>query len=205
MAKLARTLRILRDDNINIKWPERPRALDGWIGDEWHQQRQSDHNPNKRDTVDAIDVDSGRTGDTPIHVPTAIAAMIMHPSTHYVIHKRRIMHREDDFLPHEYTGDNPHDKHIHDSIQQTAAAENSVIVYKFILKPMKWPLLERGSRSNAVKELQAYLIGHGYGVAADGDFGQKTTKAVIDFQRRTGIGQDGRVGPLTRAKLRPFA
>jgi hypothetical protein len=206
MAKLAKTLRILRDDNINVKWPHRPRTMDGWIGDEWHQQRASDHNPNKRDTVDAIDVDSTQPAAPaiPIHVPTVIAAMIMHPSTHYVIHNRRIMDADDKFMPHAYTGANPHDKHIHDSIRQSGLAENSVVVYKFILKPMTWGLLKRNSRGNQVKELEAYLIGWGYAVAVTGIFGPKDEAAVRAFQARMKIQVDGQVGPVTRQKLRPF-
>jgi putative peptidoglycan binding protein len=207
MAKLAKTLRILRDDNINIKWPKRPRNNDGWIGDEWHQQRNSDHNPNKRDTVDAIDADSTQppAPATPIHVPTVIASMIMHPSTHYVIHNSRIMDADDRFMPHVYTGTNPHKKHIHDSVRQSGLAENSTVVYKFIKKPMNWLLLKRNSKGNQVKELQAYLIGWGYAVSVDGDFGAKTEAAVRAFQKRMKIQVDGQVGPATRWKLRPFA
>lgn len=206
MAKLAKTLRILRDDNLNIKWPHRPRVMDGWIGDEEHQQRKSDHNPNRRDTVDATDTDTTQppAPATPIHVATVIAAMIMHPSTHYVIHRDRIMDADDKYMPHRYTGNNRHLTHIHDSIRQTSAAENSAIVYKFILKPMSWGLLRRGSHGQQVKELQAYLNGYGYALAVDGDFGPKTDAAVHGFQRAKRIEVDGLVGPVTRGKLRPF-
>jgi len=204
MAKLAKTLQILRDENLNRKWPHRPRINDGWIGDAAHQARNSDHNPNRRDTVDAIDVDSTQLGDTPIHVPTVIAAMIMHPSTHYVIHNRRIMDADDQFMPHVYTGSNPHGKHIHGSVLQNARAESSIVVYRFISKPMSWPLLKPGLRDKTVRELQAYLIGWGYGIRVDGDYGKNTTAAVRDFQHRTGITVDGIVGAGTRKKLRPF-
>lgn len=203
MAKLARSLRVLRDDNLNIRWPQRPRRLDGWIGDEWHEQRKSDHNPNGRDTVDATDTDSAQTGNTPIHVPTVIAAMLTHPSTHYVIHRGRIMDADDQFQPRRYTGKNPHDKHIHDSIRQTAKAENSTVAYRFILKPMSWGTLKRGSKGRQVKELQAYLIGYGYTLRMDEDYGPATEKAVRSFQAKQGIEIDGIVGPETRGKLRP--
>lgn len=208
MATLARTLRILRDGNINVKWPLRPRENDGWIGDEEHAARKSDHNENRRGIVDAIDVDTMRKLINGviygIHVPTVIASMIIHPSTHYVIHRGRIMDKDDKFVPHRYKGKNRHDKHIHDSIRQYATTENSGTPYKFILAPMSWGLLKPGSSGQQVKELQAYLIGWGYGVAVDGDFGPKTLTAVKAFQRDTHIGIDGEVGPITRAKLRPF-
>lgn len=208
MATLAKTLRILRDGNINTKWPHRPRVLDGWIGDEEHEQRKSDHNPNSRGVVDAIDVDATRiTLDGVrygVHVPTVIASMITHPSTHYVIHNGRIMDRDNKYLPHRYTGDNKHRKHVHGSIRQYATTENSGTPYKFILTPMSWGLLKPGNSGQQVKELQAYLIGWGYGVTVDGGYGAKTTAAVKAFQRDAHTGIDGIVGPLTRAKLRPF-
>jgi len=128
----------------------------------------------------------------------------MHPSTHYVIHNSRIMDADDKFMPHAYTGKNKHMTHIHDSVRQSGLAENSLIVYKFILKPMSWGLLKRGSRGNQVKELEAYLIGWGYAVAVTGIFGPKDEAAVKAFQKRMRIQVDGQVGPVTRWKLRPF-
>lgn len=210
MATLARTLRVLRDDNINTKWPQRPRVMDGWIGDEEHASRKSDHNPNSRGIVDAIDVDTTRKiingVAIGIHVPTVIASMITHPSTHYLIHNERIMDRDDKYMPHRYTGASKHYKHIHDSIRQYATTENSSTKYKFILQPMSWGLLKLNtSNFQQVKELQAYLIGWGYGLQVDGDFGPKTEAAVKSFQRAAHISPDGQVGPNTRWKLRPFS
>ena len=41
-------------------------------------------------------------------------------------------------------------------------------------------------------------------IKVDGDFGKQTTAWVKEFQRRTGLKQDGEVGPLTRAKMRSY-
>jgi hypothetical protein len=207
MPRLAPPLGRLRDNNLNVKWAQRPRSLDGWIGDSAHQARKSDHNPNSRDVVDALDVDATKPAapKTPIHVPTLIASAIMHPSMHYVIHKRRIMSAADHFQPRAYTGEADHNTWVHLSIFQTVAAESSAVGWKFILKPMIWSVLKLGMKKTTVKELQAYLIGYGYAVAADGDFGPKTLTAVKAFQRDHGLVVDGVVGPKTRSKLRPFS
>ena len=61
-------------------------------------------------------------------------------------------------------------------------------------------LLSIGSKGDAVKTLQYYLISKGYScgsAGADGDFGQSTYNAVIKFQGDHGLSQDGIVGPNT--------
>lgn len=205
MATMARSQRILRDEYLDVKWPNRDKRSDGWIGDGAHQdtgppeQGGSDHNPNKRGAVNGLDVDKDG-----IHVPTVIAAMLCHQSTRYVIFNRRIMSSTYGFKPRAYTGSNPHSGHIHRSVFQSATAENRVSGYKFITTGITWPTLRRGMKGAQVGELQAYLIGWGYGVAMDRDFGPATEAAVRAFQGSQRIAVDGVVGAQTRAKLRPF-
>ena len=205
MAILAPSLRVHRDNHINVKWPHRDKSSDGWIGDASHQATGSpedggsDHNENARGIVDATDTDKDG-----IHVPTVIASMLIHPSTHYVIFNRRIMSSRDKFKPRAYTGSNPHDQHMHRSIFQSITAEQRTSGYKLILVAMNWPLLKKGSTGQAVKELQAYLNGFGYTLALDSDFGAATDTAVRSFQKARGLAVDGEVGPATRRKLRPF-
>ena len=55
-----------------------------------------------------------------------------------------------------------------------------------------------GEVSKRVEHLQAYLNWYGnYGLAVDGEFGDKTLAAVKDFQKKQGITVDGIVGPNT--------
>ena len=64
--------------------------------------------------------------------------------------------------------------------------------------------LRRGSRGEAVKEMQALLISRGYDLGrwgADGIFGKQTMKAVKAFQKDCGIRVDGVVGPVTYSRL----
>jgi hypothetical protein len=67
------------------------------------------------------------------------------------------------------------------------------------------PVLKRGSRGDAVREVQALLnrkMPDFPQLVADGIFGQLTDKSVREFQRREHIGVDGIVGPVTHARLR---
>lgn len=189
--------------SLNARWPQRDKTLDGWIGDAAHQARVSDHNPNSRGSVDAIDVDA-YGGATPVHRPTVIAGAIVHPSTHYVIHDRRIYQREDDFRPRLYTGTNNHAGHIHISIQQTVIAENSHAAWVLYVETIDvaWPpTIRRGDAGTDVQQLQAYLNAWGAPLVCDGAFGPATDGAVRTFQRAAGIGVDGIVGPQTRKAL----
>lgn len=83
-----------------------------------HQATRSDHNPNERGSVDAIDVD-----EDGVDFPTIFAAIKRHPSARYVIYERRLYHRLRGWKSEPYDGVNPHEKHFHLSIDQTREAE----------------------------------------------------------------------------------
>lgn len=59
------------------------------------------------------------------------------------------------------------------------------------------PVLQQGSMGPAVRNLQALLNVHGYGLAVDGDFGPHTNSATRDFQSKYRIVVDGVVGQHT--------
>lgn len=66
-------------------------------------------------------------------------------------------------------------------------------------------VLKQGDQGEAVRALQAKLMGLGYdmgGAGADGDFGAKTKAAVLAFQLDyTDVDDDGIAGPQTLAKI----
>jgi peptidoglycan hydrolase-like protein with peptidoglycan-binding domain len=63
---------------------------------------------------------------------------------------------------------------------------------------MAEPTLKKGSKGQAVKDLQEALKALGFDVGAvDGVFGKKTEDAVKAFQKLQGIDADGIVGPIT--------
>lgn len=63
------------------------------------------------------------------------------------------------------------------------------------------PVLKRGMKGDAVRALQAQLVGYGYPITVDGSFGPKTEEAVKQYQREHGLKEDGSVGRKTRSKL----
>jgi peptidoglycan hydrolase-like protein with peptidoglycan-binding domain len=69
------------------------------------------------------------------------------------------------------------------------------------------PTLKLGSQGDYVYQLQAHLLEQGYPLepdnvlAVDGVFGQQTQTAVLQFQAKQGLEQDGIVGPETHMTL----
>lgn len=104
--------------DVDALWPDRPRGSDGWIGDQRHQERVSDHNPDPRGIVHAIDITAA--GIDPWAV---VVAACTHPSTHYVIFRGRIFSASQMFMARMYDGVDPHTSHVHVSILRTSQAE----------------------------------------------------------------------------------
>ncbi len=63
------------------------------------------------------------------------------------------------------------------------------------------PMIEAGSRGDAVRDLQAALAELGWELDVDGIFGDATDEAVREFQEENELDADGVVGPLTWAAL----
>ncbi|MEL6375475.1 MAG: peptidoglycan-binding domain-containing protein [Pseudomonadota bacterium] len=61
--------------------------------------------------------------------------------------------------------------------------------------------LRKGSKGKQVRILQEILIGAGFRVKVDGDFGNQTLRAVKKMQREFGLRPDGVVGPRTIAAM----
>lgn len=63
-------------------------------------------------------------------------------------------------------------------------------------------VLRRGDKGDRVTDLQRLLNANGHALLVDGDFGPATERAVLGFQRSTGLVVDGLAGPKTFALLR---
>lgn len=222
---LAPSLDQLRSE-VNARWPKRSKRSDGTIGDEAHSARKSDHNPNRRGSVNAIDITAKG-----ISTGALIAAAKKHPSVRYIIFNRRIMNRDiGNFSPRPYRG-NPHTAHVHISIYQRPSAETDRrswgIADAAAAKPKPKPKASkappfplphghwygpesRDARNHSgyyardrdgIRTLQQRLRDRGWRISVDGKFGPQTRDVVRKFQHEKRLRVDGGVGAQTWAAL----
>ncbi|MCI2241534.1 peptidoglycan-binding protein [Adlercreutzia faecimuris] len=65
-----------------------------------------------------------------------------------------------------------------------------------------FPLVKRGAEGDAVRLMQAALnVRAAAKLSVDGDYGDKTGKALVAWQRRCGVEADGDCGPITWGTL----
>jgi hypothetical protein len=194
------------------------------IGDEDHQSGWSDHNPNECcDVVCAADV----KGNAGLDLADFVRHLITHPhpNLRYVIYRRKIYQRKNNFEPEDYHGSNPHDEHAHVSTGngpdgRSTRDYDSTASWRIAdiedgapppAKPSKpstgtklgdkMPTIERGNKGSRVRMLQGLLIAWGHKISVDGVFGPKTEAAVRSFQGKYAKPVDGIVGPITWNKL----
>lgn len=127
MARGAPSILAMRAEADRIA-PRRDRASDGIVGDRAHAARRSDHNPDARGIVHAIDLDHdpGRGWDAHArceHLRNRAAAGL-EPRLTYVISNHRIASAAHGWYWRSYGGSNAHTAHAHHSIGYTLAAEN---------------------------------------------------------------------------------
>lgn len=189
--KLAGSLDRLFDE-VDAVWPARSKASDGWIGDRAHAARKSEHNPDGRGVVHAIDITTAG-----IDKARVLKALISHPAVWYVINDGRIWSRTYGWKARRYTGANPHAHHIHVSLRLALDAEAWAGKWLGVARRPAVRDLRRGMSGADVAKWQRAL-----GVTADGQFGERTAAAVNALKRSRGWAPDGVIGPRVRAVLR---
>lgn len=205
---LASSLEQLRAE-VNALWPNRSTASDGTIGDAAHSARTSDHNPNSRGSVNAIDITASG-----IDTAQLIAAAKAHPSVRYIIHNRQIMNRDiGAFRPRPYKGRNPHTLHVHISIYQSKTAEDRTQSWGLAdatpgstggstpryTEIGPGDLIKPFSKGEEVERWQRKGLGY-TGKDVDGYHGPNSVEDTKKLQRAhgmTGAWVDGIVGPKT--------
>ena len=122
LSKAAETLR----DQINGAFVGRSRKADGWIGDNKHASRKSDHNPRSNGEVCAIDIDAGLSDQQGISYDLADQlrfAAKKDKRISYIIHAGKICSARSLWRWVAYKGINPHHKHIHISFKANQTGE----------------------------------------------------------------------------------
>jgi peptidoglycan hydrolase-like protein with peptidoglycan-binding domain len=217
--RVANSLLVLRAE-INRRWPNRDTVSDGTIGDEAHRRSKSDHNPNSKGVVRALDIDVdginaawlaehvrqlGAKGDARL------------TDGGYAIFNHRIASEVKGWTWRAYDGRNPHTAHVHVSVSRTERGYDSTAAWGVPegTGPVNDPPIEYepyrkgvtpgsrqvklGSAGDDVLHLQRRIGG----VGVDGYFGKATEARVRWFQKQRGLGIDGIVGPRTWASVRP--
>lgn len=156
-----------------------------------------------------------------------LVAMSAELGVQCVINKRRIWSSSYPDGWRAYGGTVPHTDHAH--TEQTKRSADTLTVARVWELWNAWsggtatpvpapvpstgrPLLKVGSTGQAVTDWQQFLrnnypayrnsvsVKRGQLIGVDGDFGAQSEAWTKEFQRRSGIGVDGKVGPQTWAK-----
>lgn len=212
--RLAKSLETLREQ-INAACPNRNKSSDGTIGDAAHASRTSDHNPWVKDgsvgVVTAMDI----TNDPAHGVNCAAIAetLLDHydPRIKYVIWNRRIWTPAKGTQWRPYTGINPHDKHMHISVESAKA-------YYDDAGPWNWggPMLAQAAIAEASADMPPLIyqgiVGHEAEIArakaalvkaleGEAGFGPLMDGLARGFQKHAGLVADGKIGAYTWEKL----
>ena len=222
--RLAKSLTTMRGE-LDDKFPGRSKASDGSIGDAAHASRTSDHNPNSRGVVCAIDVTTqgqDEVGDA------IVTAAWKDRRVKYMIWKGRIVSSTTSpWVWRNYSGSNQHNHHLHISVggNYDSATPWGIAAPAPPEPPYPGPRgtlgvfpLEGGDRSEhffgiestdplqhsgywesdqpRIKALQARL-----GVPETGRYDQRTRQGVMWWQKRLGLTVDGFAGPVTWRNL----
>lgn len=204
--RLAEGLVKLREQ-VNAKYPQRSRESDGSVGDTSHSARKSDHNPDSRGVVHAIDITHDpRNGFDSYRFADHLLAT-QDPRISYIISNGRIGSGPSGPSPgvwRKYTGANKHDHHVHISIIASRADDSRVWnigdneVKPQPAAPAVKPVLRKGACNADVMNLKALLKLKGIAVSQRDDiFDNETYLGVQLFQVRNGLVDDGVVGPQT--------
>lgn len=201
MATLVPCLVVLRATFDDL-FPGRDRASDGWIGDASHAARASDHNPDSRGLVHAIDVDANLgPGATMRDVVRAVVARCHAGAERrltYVIYDRQIASASHGWTWRPYDGTSPHTEHAHFSASSVPARENDRSSWHLDEFGGDDMLVKKGDSGDEVKFWQLGLADLGYDVGTpDGAYGPKMEAAVNAFRKAHGAAPASRIDPWT--------
>ena len=126
LCKAGQQLRLQVDDS----YPDRDKSSDGWIGNLAHSFNRSDHNPDAKGIVRAIDIDRDLSGKAKPDLMPYLADQIRLAARSdkrisYIIFDGRIASARFGFRWRKYRGSNPHIKHCHISFTKKGDTDSS--------------------------------------------------------------------------------
>ena len=126
LCKAGQQLRLQVDDS----YPDRDRTSDGWVGDVRHSARTSDHNPDAKGIVRAIDIDRDLAGKKKPDLMPDLADQIRlcaksDKRISYIIFNGKIASSRMGWRWRKYSGINPHTKHCHISFTPKGDTDGS--------------------------------------------------------------------------------
>jgi len=216
MARIAGALNMLRTQ-VQAAAPKAPKAEFGWIASDAHSQQNpsSDHESDARGIVHALDIPHYPKLGLDTYKLFDHFRAIKDKRIKYCISNRKIFGDEDygrrngrkAWTNYPYNGTNPHDHHIHVSVNK--AAEDDAEPWDIGAlgsgavpgepEPTTRPQLKIGSTGDLVRWVQLLIM-------TDGDYGPATQAAVKRFQREQGsVDNDGIVGKYTWDLLEKLA
>jgi hypothetical protein len=126
LCKAGQQLRLQVDDSFG----DRDRTSDGWVGDLRHQSRPSDHNPDSKGIVRAIDIDRDLAGKTKPDLMPDLADQIRlcaksDKRISYIIFNGKIASSKQSWKWRTYDGINKHNHHCHISFTTKGDTDGS--------------------------------------------------------------------------------
>lgn len=119
----APVLAVLRSE-VDVGWPNRSTESDGFLGDELHKARHSDHNPDQDGYVRAWDVTEDAHAGPPLPLLAAFLRDVGRTGSQrlalggYVIFDRKIASERTEWDWIRYRGEDPHVTHLHLSVSR---------------------------------------------------------------------------------------
>lgn len=185
MATLVPCLVALRGE-FNTRFPNRDKTSDGWIGDPAHQASKSDHNPDSRGLVHAIDVDEDLRD--PYGVTSMRDCVNVVVERHrrgvdnrltYVIYERTIWSAAYGWRARTYTGSNPHDKHAHFSASYVKARERNTAPWG--IRTLEVPTVTQPAPPTAAQVADAVWAKIMQIPGTTGTAGQRTAGTLLQY------------------------
>lgn len=150
MAKLCKAGQQLREQ-VDDAWPNRDRASDGAAASPGHKAHspKSDHNPDEKGIVRAIDIDADLKSDKSAAFDFANQLRLLARTDKrisYIIFNERIASWVGNYKWRKYKGINPHKKHIHISFTKLGDNDGSMFYLPILTGEENGP-----SKSNSGK------------------------------------------------------